>query len=198
MWMIMDWFQPFQKVISNPIFCPLYMAKKRRMGGGLMHASIDYGLSSYLSIINKMARAALLFQYHYKTFGVMVLDWNGIDWWWDAVKGMFTLNELLFPLELSASPPSAVREVSYLSIRGSKKMISLCYVPAIFRRVKAFQRFVHLNSPACSKQAHTCFTAGQVPPGSRVSRDSLRSGALRLGSVQLCSVSLTLGYGSKC
>ncbi len=105
------------------LFSVLYIwQKKRRMGGGgLMHASIDYGLSSYLSIINKMDRAALLFQYHYKTFGVMVLDWNGIDWWWDAVKGMFTLNELLFPLELSASPPSAVRWSELFIHQGFKE-----------------------------------------------------------------------------
>ncbi len=150
-----------------------------------------------LSIINKMDRAALLFQYHTRHFGVMVLDWNGIDWWWDAVKGMFTLNELLFPLELSASPPSAVRWSELFIHQGFKEMISLCYVPAIFRRVKAFQRFVHLNSPACSKQAHTCFTAGQVPPGSRVSRDSLRFRRSASGiraTLQRLSHS---GYGSK-
>lgn len=204
MWMIMVWFQPFQKVISNPIFCPLYTAKIQKRRGKNASKHRIWPVKSFIH--HKQNGQGSI------TFSISLQDiWcNGIGLKWHRLmvgrrqkeEGMFTLNELLFPLELSASPPSAVRWSELFShhrtIRGSKKMILLCYVPAIFRGVKAFQCSVHINSLSCSKQAHTRFTAGQVPPGSRVSRDSLRSGVLRLGSVQHCGVSLTLGYGSKC
>ncbi len=83
-----SWFDSNHSRKLFPIpFSVLYIRQKSKKGGEKMQASIEYDLSSHLSIINKMDRAALLFQYHYKTFGVMVLDWNGIDWWWDAAKG---------------------------------------------------------------------------------------------------------------
>lgn len=200
MWTIRVRFHPHQSFMSNPVFLRLLNMAK------LPKNEIKHGIRPVktLSITNKMDRAAFVFNLITSRF--VERYWNEmakIDaGMLEKKEGLFTLNELLFPLELSGSPPSAVRWSELFShrrtIRGSKKMISLCYVPAIFRGVKAFQRSVHINSPARSKQAHTRFTAGQVPPGSRVSRDSLRSGVLLLGSMQHCGVSLTLGYGSKC
>lgn len=76
-----------------------------------MKSSMEYGLSRHLSIINKMDRAAFVFN---------LITSHFVKWYWNEVAkidvGMlekkeepFTLNELLFPLELSVSPPSAVR-----------------------------------------------------------------------------------------
>lgn len=70
-----------------------------------------YGLSRHLSIINRMDKAAFLFYLITRHF--VERYWNGmakIDCGMlENEEGLFTLNELLFPLELSASPPSPVR-----------------------------------------------------------------------------------------
>lgn len=89
-------------------------------------------LSRHLSIINRMDKAAFLFNLITRHFAERY--WNEMvkidGGMLENEEGPFTLTELLFPLELSASPPSAFRWSELFShrgtIRGSKKMISLC------------------------------------------------------------------------